>query len=50
MEKWVMENVESIMFGVEIVGFALVGSLFVLYFIISRKVKQKRLLEQEYED
>jgi len=45
-----MENVASIMFVVEVVGFALVASMFILYFAISRKVKKKRLLEQEYEE
>ncbi|MDH3325268.1 MAG: hypothetical protein OEM38_00960 [Gammaproteobacteria bacterium] len=50
MDKWMMENVENIMFVVEVVGFALVASMFILYFIISRRVKKKRLLEQEYED
>jgi len=50
MEKWVMENVENIMLGVEIVGFIMVGSLFLIYFIVSRKVKQKRLREQSEED
>ena len=50
MEKWMMENVENIMFGVEVFGFIMVASLFVIYFVVSRKVKQKRLLEQELED
>jgi len=50
MDNWIIENIENIMLGVEIVGFALVGSMFVIYFIVARKVKKKRLLEQEYEE
>lgn len=47
MDNWIIENIENIMLGVEIAGFILVGSLFVLYFAIARKVKKKRLLEQQ---
>lgn len=50
MDNWIIENIENIMLAVEVVGFILVGSLFVLYFIIAKRVKKKRLLEQEYED
>jgi len=44
MDKWVMENVSSIMFVVGVVGFAMVGSLFVIYFVVSRNVKKKKQL------
>lgn len=50
MEGWIVKHVEGIMLGVEIVGFILVGSMFVIYFMLARKVKRKRLAEQEYED
>ena len=50
MDSWIVKHVEGIMLGVEIAGFILVGSIFVVYFMLARRVKQKRLLEQEYED
>jgi len=50
MENWIVRHVESIMLVVGIVGFILVGAIFVAYFILARRVKRKRLAEQEYED
>ncbi len=50
MDGWIVRNIEDIMSVVEIAGYILVGSIFVIYFVVARKVKKKRLLEQEYED
>lgn len=50
MDGWIVKHIEGIMLGVEIAGFILVGSIFVIYFVLARRVKKKRLLEQEYED
>ena len=50
MDNWIVKHVEGIMLGVEIAGFILVGSIFVVYFVVARNVKRKRLLEQEYEE
>ena len=50
MDGWIVKHVEGIMLGVGIVGFILVGSMFVIYFVLASRVKKKRLLEQEYED
>ena len=43
MQKdWLLENIEKIMTGIEIVGYLMVASIFVLYFVLKKKAKEKR--------
>jgi hypothetical protein len=48
MQKdWIMENIENIMLGIEIAGLVMVGSIFVFYFLMKKKAKQKREQERD---
>lgn len=48
MQKdWLMENIENIMLGIEIAGLIMVGAIFVLYFSMKKKVKEKRMNESK---
>ncbi len=44
-----MEHVQDIMLVVGVSGFVFVAGMFVLYIVIARRVKKKRLAEEEYE-
>lgn len=48
MEKdWMMENIENIMLGIEIAGLVMVAAIFVLYFVMKKKAKEKRANESD---
>ena len=43
MQKdWLMENIENIMLGIEIAGLVMVGAIFVLFFVLKKKAREKR--------
>lgn len=45
-ESWIRDNIESIMLVFEIFMFSCVAAVFVVYFIVKRKLKMKKAQEQ----
>jgi hypothetical protein len=42
VDGWLKENIQNIMWGIEIAGLIAVAAIFTVYFVVKRKIARKK--------